>query len=395
LYLLLPTYKKKLMLKKSFEETISAYEQGDYEGAFKSFTQLAEQGDARAQNQLGHMYGAGEGVKRSDTEALYWYHRSAGQGFAEGQYKLGVLYWKKHSFEESAKWIRLAADQGHSNAQGHLGGMYRSGQGVAKDQTEAMRWFGLSAEQGNTDYQRILGVTYFKDGAYEDALKWLQFASVHGEPTAQEFLGVMYAKGCGVTQDLKEAARLFRLSANQGNAESQFKLGMMYTNGEGVPEDLKEAFKWLNLATEKKNNTARYHLGLMYAAGKGITQDRGRAYELLEMSALYGCSEAQTHLESLRNSISTKQIFLTRFKGSIQMAGGIGLWILGISLTASWLAFCFGTVVIGIILLLFAPYSLLVPWVMCTVPGTSLIFLGAKNFMYNRNDMREVGPNLE
>ncbi len=43
-----------------YEDAISAYERGDYATALREFRVLAEQGDAKAQNTLGHMYADGE-----------------------------------------------------------------------------------------------------------------------------------------------------------------------------------------------------------------------------------------------------------------------------------------------------------------------------------------------
>jgi TPR repeat protein len=47
----------------------------------------------------------------------------------------------------------------------------------------------------------------------------------------------MYAKGDGVAQDKAEAARLWRLAAEQGVAEVQTNLGFMYAKGDGVAQD--------------------------------------------------------------------------------------------------------------------------------------------------------------
>ncbi len=54
--------------------------------------------------------------------------------------------------------------------------------------------------------------------------------------------------GRGVPQDDVEAARWYRLAAEQGNARAQFNLGSMYEKGEGVPQDYVVAHMWLNLA---------------------------------------------------------------------------------------------------------------------------------------------------
>ena len=74
---------------------------------------------------------------------------------------------------------------------------------------------------------------------------------------AQLNLGLMYSKGHGVPQDYKEAARLYRLSAEQGLAEAQSNLGVMYEDGQGVQQDYKEAIKYFRLSAEQGNADAQ------------------------------------------------------------------------------------------------------------------------------------------
>jgi TPR repeat protein len=49
-------------------------------------------------------------------------------------------------------WYRKAAEQGHAAAQCSLGLMYvyGYGQGVVKDESEAVKWFRKAAENGNS-----------------------------------------------------------------------------------------------------------------------------------------------------------------------------------------------------------------------------------------------------
>ena len=49
------------------------------------------------------------------------------------------------------------AEKGDSTAQYFLGAMYAKGEGVPKDNAEAVKWFRKAAEQGHTDAQYILG----------------------------------------------------------------------------------------------------------------------------------------------------------------------------------------------------------------------------------------------
>lgn len=99
----------------TFEEALAAYERGDYDAAYRGFRSLAEQGDAIAQNNLGVMYGTGEGVPQDYAEAVKWYRR--------------------------------AAEQGDANAQGNLGFMYVNGRGVPQDYVRAHMWSNLAVSR--------------------------------------------------------------------------------------------------------------------------------------------------------------------------------------------------------------------------------------------------------
>jgi hypothetical protein len=58
------------------------------------------------------------------------------------------------------RWYRKAADQGDADAQNNLGAMYGNGEGVAKDDAEAVKWFRKAADQGNASAQLNLGMRY-------------------------------------------------------------------------------------------------------------------------------------------------------------------------------------------------------------------------------------------
>ena len=67
------------------QEGHRAYERGDYDEAFRLYRLAADQGDARAQCNLGSMYDFGRGVERSATKARYWYGLAADQGNTHAQ----------------------------------------------------------------------------------------------------------------------------------------------------------------------------------------------------------------------------------------------------------------------------------------------------------------------
>ena len=57
----------------------------------------------------------------------------------------------------------------------------------------------------------------------------------------------MYSVGRGMPQDKAEAARWYRLAANQGYGSAQTNLGVLYAMGEGVLQDNVQAHMHTNI----------------------------------------------------------------------------------------------------------------------------------------------------
>lgn len=57
--------------------------------------------------------------------------------------------------------------------------------------------------------------------------------------------------------DYVEAAKWFRLAAEQGLAEAQHALGSFYEDGTGVEQDYTEAVKWYKKAAEQGYRSAK------------------------------------------------------------------------------------------------------------------------------------------
>ncbi|HHF4137034.1 TPA: tetratricopeptide repeat protein, partial [Haemophilus influenzae] len=81
-------------LEQQFQQGLTAYEQSNYQTAFKLWLPMAEQGYAKAQFNLGVMYAKGQGVKQDDFEAVKWFRKAAEQGYAEAKFNLGHMYSK-------------------------------------------------------------------------------------------------------------------------------------------------------------------------------------------------------------------------------------------------------------------------------------------------------------
>jgi len=114
----------------------------------------AEEGDAKAQYQLGVAYQRGEGTTSDLALAYKWIEKSALQGYAEAQFALGHMHQggrgALQSFPLAFKWYEQAAQQDHAEAQYRIGLMYRIGQqGVPMDKSKAYVWFAIAAAQGH------------------------------------------------------------------------------------------------------------------------------------------------------------------------------------------------------------------------------------------------------
>ena len=75
------------------------------------------------------------------------------------------------------------------------------------------------------------------------------------------FYGIQHDFGFGAPEDDPEAAKWYRLAAEQGDSRVQIFMGFMYDFGYGVQEDDIEAVKWYRLAAEKgytQANTSIY-----------------------------------------------------------------------------------------------------------------------------------------
>jgi TPR repeat protein len=179
------------------DEGIKAYNRRDYKLALQLLLPLAEQGVARAQNDIGVMYATGRGVDQDDAQAATWFQRGADQGYVRAQEHLGYAYRKglgvSTDYIKAVALFKTAADQGDVLAQTNLATMYRTGEGVARDDVKAAEYYRKAADQGNA--------------------------------IAQNNLGSMYAKGEGVLQDYVQAAEWYGRAADQGTPVPSFLSG--------------------------------------------------------------------------------------------------------------------------------------------------------------------------
>ena len=88
----------------------------------------------------------------------------------------------------------------------------------------------------------------------EESFSQLLGKAQSGEAVSQFKVAGIYESGSDeVPQNLLEAARWYRMAAEQNHSQSQYNLGMMYQSGHGVAEDTNEANKWFDRYNQNKD----------------------------------------------------------------------------------------------------------------------------------------------
>jgi uncharacterized protein len=170
------------------------------------------------------------------------------------------------------RWYRKAADQGDPRGQHNLGTMYRDGQGVAQDYTEAVNWFRKAADRVTHLPNTVSRTCTTPAGAWWRTMRGVKMdrkAAEQGWARAQFNLGSMYENGQGLTQDHTQAVKWYCKAAEQGDVHAQFRLGVMYHIGQGAAGDDDEAAKWYHRAADQGHAPSQFGLGIMYDTGRG------------------------------------------------------------------------------------------------------------------------------
>lgn len=146
--------------------------------------------------------------------------------------------------ESAVERYGSAAEQGDAHAQNALGRAYQTGQGVDRDDGEAVVWYRRAAEQGHAE--------------------------------AQWRLCEAYADGQGVERDRAKAKASCLPAAKAGHIWAQEKLGWLYRRS--TPPDYPRALEWFGLASEQGSAAARLGMHYIYAnGGRGVRRDSVKA----------------------------------------------------------------------------------------------------------------------
>lgn len=129
-----------------------------------------------------------------------------------------------------------------------VGKCLETGDGVDKDQSEALKWYRMAAEHGLPDAIFELARCYrFGIGLKRNratASRWLHKAAEQGHAKAMVMVGKLCLDYDEGEYNPRKAVKLFRQAADQGDAWGMFHLGECYINGDGVKKDFDAGYLW-------------------------------------------------------------------------------------------------------------------------------------------------------
>lgn len=248
----------------------------------------AEQGDPKAQYELGEAYYYGKGVLQSYSKAKYWREKAAFQGEF-------YAYSNKETETPNALRKKVMQEYGKTveteEARREL---------IAHIYTTPINTINLNAtEQSDAETQYLLALAYLKgegiEQSYEKAKYWLEKAAKQQHPKAQTLLSI-YQEG--------NILHLYIEMAKKGDGESLFNIGFAYHEGEGVEQSYYKAAYWLDEASysEERHKKAQSMVGALFFKLDGLVDSR-IAEMYLNEAAAEGDFEAKYYLGRLLEEI--------------------------------------------------------------------------------------------
>ncbi|NAW69113.1 hypothetical protein CAG57_14470 [Vibrio sp. V30_P3S12P165] len=286
----------------------------NYEKSIYWYTKSAEQGYGPSARNLAWIYEDGKGVHIDKKKAVYWMKKAA-ETLWLGQAELGRYYLYGIGTEkDTAKAFSLLNEAvPHTKyASYHLARMYYYGDGIEQDYKKSYEYFLKASKQNHSWSDYFIGNHYYygygKEKSYTQAYNWFEKAANAGVVDAQFRLGWMLSEGEGGTANSRRAFQWYQKAAEQGSVAAQNNLGVMYAEGNGVEKDDYQAVKWYEKAARQGDDVGQYNLGLRYEIGKGVRQSNQLAAFWYAKSAQQNHKKAQSYLNEILNKLKTKTV---------------------------------------------------------------------------------------
>lgn len=208
--------------------------------------------------------------------------------------------------------LKTAASDGDTEAMLEYGMRFMQGQGIDTDTTEGLSWLQKAADAGNAQGWYAMGVVYSNGVGVEldlpKSIEYYRKGAEAGDADCQVGMGMFYEAGdkipSGIEADGAEAAKWYRMAAEQDNTEAIWHLAKILGRGIGVEQNDEEALVWFRRGAELGNGDCMWGLGRSYLKGVAVEVDSVIAYALWT-ACLDGINFPQQKkaIESQRNEL--------------------------------------------------------------------------------------------
>jgi len=155
------------------------------------------------------------------------------------------------------------------------------------------------ADKGDAATQFRLGVLYAESQNLAEAARYYRLAADQHHHDAEARLALLKCNGTGVPKDVDDCIKLYRLAADGGVTLAQVNLAGRYLTGDGTTVNHPEAARLARLAADTGDNMGQLLLAICYENGTGVGRDRSEAIRLYRLSAGQGNASAQKSLVRL------------------------------------------------------------------------------------------------
>lgn len=250
---------------------LEQYNVGHFNEALQLCHPLAQKEDPVAQYVLAMLYKRGKAVNPSQIDSVKWLTRSADNGYAASQLRLGKILStgsvEAPNHSKAVYYITKAAHQNDKDAQFLLALYYINGIGVSLSSENALKWYNKAIENG-LEAPAVSVSAHAKakpkkqDASNPEHFAWLKMAAQNNDKDAQFEVAMHYVNGQDTTQDDAQAIEWLTKSAAQNNPLAMNYLAWMAMSGIGMPQNTTQAIKWFvnahdpNQATTFSLNTS-------------------------------------------------------------------------------------------------------------------------------------------
>jgi len=298
------------LVKQSYPDAMTWFQKAESISTNPGLAENESYNNGHAENSIGMLYDAGQGVPKDSAAATDWYRKSAAHKNSWGEFNLASKYMAGSptagNATQAVQLYRASADAGNAKAQYQLASILYVGKYLPRDLSESAKWAQKSDALGNADATVGLAGMYQNGyGVGRDPVKAValyQKAVAAGNVIACIQLANLYYAGDSVPKDLTQAFNLFRKAADAGDPRGEYAVGYLYKNGLGAPQDLSAALNWYQKAASRGDVQAEVELAAMYRDGVATAQDFATATSLYEKAAAADNAEAQLNLGDIANA---------------------------------------------------------------------------------------------